>query len=515
MIQIKDNSIPMDDLLKDGPEFITPELGTLIKGTLINKTKNRMLLDLNGVTVGIISGKETHDSYNTIKVAVPGDEIIAVVVEEENEDGMIVLSLRKASQQRAWNRFLKAFNEGEIIEVVAQEVNKGGLLLEVDGIKGFIPVSQLAPLHYPRVNNANSAEIVSRLERLIGTKFQVKIINIDKENGKLILSEKEAMSEERISALSKLKPGMKVKGKISGVVKFGIFVTFEGLEGLVHISEIAWGHVKDTNEFGRVGDEIEVLVIGVDGEKISLSLKRLVDDPWLEAAKVFKMGQVVKGVINRITQFGAFMKLTDDINGLIHLSEISHSKVEDPNSFISIGQEVEATVIALDLDEHRIGLSIKAMLPEEKKKEVEEKDGNSDEKKSKKEDKETKTKEDKETKTIAGKETKTIAGKETKSKELEEIKEDKGTETKEEKETEADGGKKEKSKKDKKIKEDMKKDDTIKEKEEIKDSKPKEAKKKEDTKKVKKESSKKEKDDSKEDKKKKKNTKKGAEGKKE
>jgi ribosomal protein S1 len=363
MTQIKDANLTMDELIAQGVDYDTPALGSLIKGQVIVKTKNKILVDLNGVSVGIISGKETHDSQNTIKEIQDGDEIYAVVVEEENEDGMMVLSLRKASQQRAWDRFLKAFNEGEIIEVVAQEVNKGGLLLEVDGIKGFIPVSQLAPLHYPRVNNANTSEIVSRLQKLIGVKFHVKIINVDQENGKLILSEKEAMTEERHSALKKLKVGQKIKGKISGVVKFGVFVTFEGLEGLVHISEIAWGHVKDTNEYGRVGDEVEVLVIGVDGEKISLSMKRLMEDPWIKIAKMFEVGKIVKGVVNRITPFGAFMKLSDDINGLIHLSEISHQKVDDPHKFISIGEEVEAKVITVDLDEHRIGLSVKAMHP--------------------------------------------------------------------------------------------------------------------------------------------------------
>ena len=191
----------------------------------------------------------------------------------------------------------------------------------------------MAPLHYPRVNGADSARILARLQKLIGLPLLVKIINMDKEGGKLILSERAAEEEERKKALDKLEVGQKVKGKISGIVNFGIFVTFEGLEGLVHISEIAWGHVKDPNDYGKLGDEVEILIIGKESDKISLSMKRLVPDPWIEATKKYKVGTVIDGEIKRITPFGAFVKLDNEINGLIHVSEISDQSVADPEKF--------------------------------------------------------------------------------------------------------------------------------------------------------------------------------------
>lgn len=243
----------------------------------------------------------------------------------------------------------------------ANEANKGGLLLDINGIKGFIPVSQLAPMHYPRVNDADMNMILHRLQALVGEKFMVKIINIDKDNGKLILSEKAAMEEQRKAALANLKIGDKVAGKISGIVKFGIFVAFDGLEGLVHISEIAWGHVKNPSDYGKLGDKVEVMIIGLDGDKISLSMKRLISDPWLEAAKTFQIGNDVEGEVNRLTPFGVFVKLSDEINGLIHITEIANDTVKDPGELLKLGDKVKARVIAVEPEEHRVGLSIKAL----------------------------------------------------------------------------------------------------------------------------------------------------------
>lgn len=358
----------MEELLKKAPDIQAPKPGTLVDGKVINIYKNNILVDINGIMTGIISGREAHDSLDTLKTLKVGDEISAYVIEEENDEGYIVLSLRKASQEKTWKRFEEAYAKGDVIHVTTSEANKGGLLLEIDGIKGFIPVSQLAPLHYPRVNGADTNMILQRLQALVGMKFMVKIINIDKENGKLILSEKAAMEEQRKASLAKLKIGTKVRGKISGIVKFGIFVAFEGLEGLVHISEIAWGHVKDPADYGKLGNEVEVLVIGIEAEKISLSMKRLVEDPWLEATKQFKIGDIIEGEINRLTPFGAFLKIGADINGLIHLSEISVEALKDPSEVLKIGDKVKAKIIAIEPTEHRIGLSIKAMTEEPKKK---------------------------------------------------------------------------------------------------------------------------------------------------
>lgn len=359
----------MGQLLAKMADIKLPEPGSLVDGSVVSIYKNKILVDINGFAIGIITGREAKDSDDTIKTVKVGDPISAYVIEGENDEGYIILSLRKANQEKTWKRFINAYEKQEVVTVKANEANKGGLLLEIDGIKGFIPVSQLAPMHYPRVNDADANQILQRLQALTGLNFLVKIISIDKENGKLILSEKAAMEEQRRLSLGKLKIGSVVKGTISGIVKFGIFVAFEGLEGLVHISEIAWGHVKNPADYGKLGDKVDIMVIGVDGDKISLSMKRLIADPWLEAAKMFEIGSVVEGEVNRLTPFGAFVKLSDEINGLIHITEIPGGEnMKDPSEALKVGQKIKAKVIAVEPEEHRVGLSIKALTEEPKKK---------------------------------------------------------------------------------------------------------------------------------------------------
>jgi ribosomal protein S1 len=367
-----DKQQELDLILQKSPEIFVPKLGDMVEGVVVSVDRKRVVVDIGGLATGIITGKEMQDNRHTVSKLAPGDQVTAVLVDEENQDGVMLLSLRKASQKKAWEEFVKAYEQGTVIQVRATEANKGGLLVDIDGVKGFIPLSQLAPLHYPRVEGANSEKIFQKLTELVGKTFNVKIITLDQDNKKLILSEKSAMDEEKSESLSGLKVGQKVKGKISGVVSYGIFVTFNGLEGLVHISEIDWGHVEDPKEYGKVGDDVEVLVIGVDESKISLSMKKLKTDPWVEIAKKYKLGDVIEGIVTRVTPFGAFMKLEEGVNGLIHLSELSHGLVKDPSEFVELGKPVKAKIITLDLDEHRIGLSLKA-LQEKKEEEPKEK----------------------------------------------------------------------------------------------------------------------------------------------
>lgn len=351
--------VDMEQLLKNSPQLILPEPGQLIDGKVVSVNKASVIVDLGGILTGIVAGREMKDAMGTASELKAGDDITTCVLETENEEGLVVLSLRRASQEKSWAKFLDAYENNETIEAVPKEANKGGLLLDVDGIKGFIPVSQLAPLHYPRVNGADSAQILIRLKELIGLDFKVKIISIDKENGKLILSEKAAFAEERHKALSMLKIGDSVEGEISGIVKFGIFVAFDGLEGLVHISEIAWGHVSNARDYGKLGDRIKVKIIGVDGDKISLSMKQLTKDPWDEIEKKYTVGSTAKTKITRLAQFGAFVQLTDEINGLIHTSEIPGAP-SDPADVLEVGQSVDARVIEINKKEKRIGLTLMA-----------------------------------------------------------------------------------------------------------------------------------------------------------
>lgn len=351
--------VSMDQLLADSPQLVLPEPGAMVTGKVASIGKGAIIIDLGGVLTGLIAGREMKDALDTAGELKIGDEVTACVLETENEDGLVVLSLRRASQEKTWDRFLTAYEKDQTLKVKPKEANKGGLLLDIDGIKGFIPVSQLAPLHYPRVNGADSAKILSRLQKLVSETFTVKIISIDKENGKLILSERAAFSDQRNTTLSTLKAGDIVDGTISGIVKFGIFVAFDGLEGLVHISEIAWGHVSNARDYGKLGDRVKVKIIGIEGDKISLSMKQLTKDPWEEISKKYTIGKKIKAKIARLAQFGAFVSLEGDINGLIHNSEIPGNP-QDPADVLAVGQEIEARVIEVNQDEKRIGLSLLA-----------------------------------------------------------------------------------------------------------------------------------------------------------
>ncbi|HLC76497.1 MAG TPA: S1 RNA-binding domain-containing protein [Candidatus Peribacterales bacterium] len=353
----------METLLKDSPAIVSPKPGDVLDGKILFKGKNKLIIDIGGVASGIISGRELRDSFNTYQTLIVGSDVSAMVLEEENEEGMIVMSLRRVSQQKAWDRINDLIAEDGTMTFVPQEANKGGLLANIDGIRTFLPVSQLAPINYPRVSNADSMEIISRLAKFIGHPFVVKIITTDESAGKIVVSEREALSEQRDKALESLRVGDVKDGIVSGIVNFGIFATFDGLEGLVHISEIAWGHVKNPSEHLKVGDKVKVKVIGLEGEKLSLSIKQLQQDPWEEIAEKYPVGKKVKGTVMRLTDYGAFVKLESEINGLVHLSELAHQKVADPADILKVGQKVDVQVINIEPDERRIGLSIKALLP--------------------------------------------------------------------------------------------------------------------------------------------------------
>lgn len=360
------SSTLMDELIKKSPEILRAHPGELVEGTVVFKGKNKLLIDIRGVATGIIAGRELRDSFNTFKDLNPGDEVAALVLEAENDEGLVVLSLRMASQKKAWDRFHNLADSEKTMKFTAQEANKGGLIANIDGIRAFLPVSQLSPANYPRVNNAESVEIISRLQKFIGHTFTVKIVTMDEEAGKIVVSERDAMAEERSKALEGLKVGDEKDAVVSGLVKFGLFATFDGLEGLVHISEIAWGHVKNPSEYAELGDRVRVKVIGVDGDKLSLSIKQLTKDPWEEVAERYPLGKKVSGTVVRFADYGAFLRLEKDINGLVHLSELAHHKVNDASEVLTIGQKIEAQVINIDIDERRIGLSIKALLPIDK-----------------------------------------------------------------------------------------------------------------------------------------------------
>lgn len=359
-----------EELFEKAPQINYPKTGELITGSVLSVEGRVILVDVNGQFTGIVSGREIGSGVD-INTLNAGDQVEAIVLGDSAEKGLIVLSLRRANQIRTLSNLNKYYDSKEIIKVVPNEANKGWLLVDIEGLKGFIPVSQLTPLHYPRVEGADPEKILAHLDSLVGKEFAVRVINVDQEGKKIIFSEKAAIEEKREKALETLKVGDVIEGTVSGILTYGLFITFDGLEGLVHVSEIDWGHVNNPSKFAKVGEKVKVMVIGMEKDKISLSVKRLKENPWDVLAKKYKLNDTIKAPVSRIAQFGAFLELEGGIQGLIHLSEISHGVVKDIKDFVTVGETVEAKIINFEPKEKRIGLSLKALqeAPKEAKKE--------------------------------------------------------------------------------------------------------------------------------------------------
>lgn len=357
--------------------FKVPGVGDILVGTIIEKTANTLYVDLGNVGVGVIYGRELFDDLDTFENAKIGDPVQASILQMDNEDGYIELSLRTATRERSWEELRRKFADASVFDTEIVDANKGGLMVRINGVTGFLPVSQLAPDHYPRVEGGDKSKIFDRLKSYVGQKFKVKIINVGQEDEKLIVSEKAAVSEEISTTLEKLGAGKEVEGVVSGVVDFGVFVKFqeEGmeLEGLVHISELAWQRVENPADFVVLGEKVKAKVIGVDdGLRISLSIKQLQEDPWMTVAGKYKVGDKVKGEIIKVTPFGGFIKLDQEIHGLVHVSEMPESAKQDPSKVLKQGEKMEFTIISLEPKEHRLGLSLKDGKKTEEKMEVKE-----------------------------------------------------------------------------------------------------------------------------------------------
>ncbi|MDD3145444.1 MAG: S1 RNA-binding domain-containing protein [Candidatus Gracilibacteria bacterium] len=360
MVAKKQDLTLFEELFAASPEIKYPKQGEVISGTIIKIEKKNILVNVNNQFTGLVVAKEVGNTIDLNDLQA-NQEIEIMVLGDSVERGLLILSLKRANQIKNLSNLTKYNESSEIITVRPTEANKGGLLVDIDGLKGFIPVSQLTPLHYPRVEGADPEKILAHLNGLVGVPFKVRVINVDEAGKKIIFSEKAAIEENRGEALKNLKEGDIVEGTVSGILSYGLFVTFEGLEGLVHVSEIDWGHVTDPSKFAKVGMKVKVKVIGLDSEKISLSIKRLKENPWDVLAKKFKLNDSITAPISRISKFGAFMDLEGGIQGLIHLSEISHGVVKDIRDHIKVGEEVTAKIINFEPEKKRIGLSLKAL----------------------------------------------------------------------------------------------------------------------------------------------------------
>lgn len=347
----------MENLLsKDDSALMMFKLGQSIKGKVIDATPARILMELEGGATGVITKREATGYGVEDEEMDAGTEIEATVIDPENDEGLVMLSLRRASQDTAWAELNTIAEDERIIKVKIDEANKGGLMAKYKGLRSFLPVSQLMPMNYPRVEGADSGAILKKLQEHIGRDFAVRVLNVDREQGKIIISEKLAHESQMKETLKNIQIGDVVEGVVSGIVKFGLFVTFGGIEGLVHVSEIEWGHVSDPGRNYDIGDKIEVMIIGKDGDKLSFSIKQLSEDPWMKVAENFSDGQEVTGRVTRWNDNGVFIEVTSEVQALIPIAEFGVENGADLAGQVKEGDELTGTVERVNTDAHRLEL---------------------------------------------------------------------------------------------------------------------------------------------------------------
>ena len=282
-----------------------PAVGDIVKGKILSIDNGTVRIDVNGVTTGVVRGKELFsesDVYSNLKV---GNEIEAVVVELENESGEVELSFRIAGYEQVWTKMKGLVDSGLAVPAKILQANKGGLMVQVDALVSFLPVSQLSPENYPRVPGGDKERILEHLKALIGKTLQVKVIDVDQKDEKLIVSEKAIWEDDQKAVLESYKVGDMVDGEVSALTSFGAFIKFgEGLEGLVHISEIVWQRIEHPRDVLKVGQKVKAQIIDLNKSKIYLSIKRLVQDPWKAVKDLYKVGDIVKGEVHKVEPFG-------------------------------------------------------------------------------------------------------------------------------------------------------------------------------------------------------------------
>lgn len=348
-------TITMDELLASeeaGLKQVTQ--GEIATGTVLTIRKHEILVDLGPFGIGMVPRREVGFS-RALNI---GDEVTASIVDPEMDNGYVLLSLRKAAKDKGWDELQVKMDSGEIIDVSPYDANRGGLLVEYDGVRGFLPVSQLSAEHYPRVGSSDKEEILQRLNSLINQTLKVRILDCDRKANKLIFSEKEAVKEGLAARFEKLAIGDTVTGVATGVVDYGVFVNVEGIEGLVHISEISWERVNNPSDYVKVGQTIEAKIIAIDKDRLSLSMKQLSEDPWMSEVDQFKKGDKVEGTVTRITPFGAFVQISPAVEALVHVSELGEGDTADPEKVFTLNERKEFVVLEVEKDSRKISLGL-------------------------------------------------------------------------------------------------------------------------------------------------------------
>lgn len=358
-VESKDPKTMKDLIAQKGDSAFFPyHEGDLVEVSVISVSSSRAMVDVGDMFIGIIPERELSVAAKNLK---PGDKVLAYILVLENDHGNAVLSLKRADKERYWKDLKGKFELGEAVNVIVKEANKGGLIVCFGDIEGFMPVSQLAPEHYPRVGNDRD-QILSRLNKLVNQTLIAKVINFDIGGNKLIFSEKATTDAKIAEKIKGFSVNDIIAAEITGVVDFGLFVSAEGVEGLVHISEISWDRVEDIRKMYKVGDKVEAQIISVENNRFSLSIKRLQPDPWITNSKKYKEGQIVEGEVTRVTPFGAFIKLDENVDALAHISELDEVDLE-------VGSKYKFKILTVDAESHKMSLSIKALKEKEESKE--------------------------------------------------------------------------------------------------------------------------------------------------
>ncbi|MFL5642204.1 MAG: 30S ribosomal protein S1, partial [Chloroflexota bacterium] len=359
----------MEELLAEQDSDIKSfKHGDVVEGQVVRIDKDEILVDIGAKSEGVVSNRELFGRHGEGQPELAiGDTVLVYVLQPESPEGHVVLSLRRAGLERKWRSMQELFEAGTIIDAPVIDHNKGGLIVDC-GIRGFVPISQIVDFpRRPQNEQPRDAaqEIAEKLQPYIGRKLRLKILEVNRKANRLILSEKVALYEERREKrdelFSSLQVGQKVTGSVRSIAPFGIFIDLGGIDGLVHKSELSWNKVNNPEAGYKVGDEVEAEVIDINHERgrISLSIRRLQPDPWESTVADFNVGDVIDGTVTKLVNFGAFVRVREGLEGLIHISELSHQRVAHPGDVVHEGQVLKLKIISLDSERHRLGLSLK------------------------------------------------------------------------------------------------------------------------------------------------------------
>src|SRR5215211_1229676 len=355
----------MQQLLDDPSHaYRALKYGDVLDGVIMQRERDEFLIDIGSKSEGIIPSREystlTADEVGQLKV---GDQVLVFVVQPENQDGHTVLSIDKARQEKSWRVLQEQYDKNEVIQAQVTNYNKGGLLVNLDGVRGFVPASQVT-----EIRGGDEASKQADMARLIGSSLPLKVIEINRHRNRLILSERQAVQERRDvmkeRLIDELSEGEVRKGRVSSICDFGAFVDIGGADGLVHLSELSWSRVRHPSEVLRVGQEVDVYVLGINAQekKIALSIKRTQAEPWSRVAAAYEVGQLVRGTVTQLANFGAFARIVDGIEGLIHVSELTDARISHPKQVVSEGDDLLLRIIRIDPQRRRMGLSLRRAL---------------------------------------------------------------------------------------------------------------------------------------------------------